>query len=353
MGDNLDAWRRLASEACEPNPFHESWYLLPSLENFDHTGSCRLFTTSAGNQLTGLLPVGYSHRYSRYPIPHLANWQHPNMFCSVPLVRKGHEEAFWQGLLDWADANARAALFLHLTDLPADGPLFAALQAVIARQGRPAAVVMDEERAMLQSDLSPEDYFASSMSTKKRKELRRQAKRLGEEGELAFTRQSDASELGQWIDEFLALEKAGWKGEQGSALACDTRTSTLFRNALAGAAEAGKLERLVLRLDGKPIAMLVNFLTVPGAYSFKTAFDEAWSRYSPGVLIQRENLDLLARNDIAWCDSCAAADHPMIERIWREKRRIVRVSIAIGGPVRRMIFRQLARRETGAPAKGL
>ena len=154
-GDKLAAWRRLADEACEPNPFLESWYLLPSLENFDPAGKCRLFTTSTDNQLTGLLPVEYCQQYSRYPIPHLANWRHPNMFCSVPLVSKGHEEEFWQGLLDWADANAKAALFLHLTDLPADGQLFAALQAVIARQDRAAAVVMDEERAMLKSDHSP------------------------------------------------------------------------------------------------------------------------------------------------------------------------------------------------------
>ena len=45
-----------------------------------------------------------------------------------------------------------------------------------------------------------------------------------------------------------------------------------------------------LDLDGKPLAMLVNFLTAPGSFSFKTAFDEAFSRYSPGVLIQLDNL---------------------------------------------------------------
>ena len=82
-----------------------------------------------------------------------------------------------------------------------------------------------------------------------------------------------------------------------------------------------------------------------GAFSFKTAYDERYARYSPGVLLQRENLDLLAREDIAWCDSCAAADHPMIERIWREKRAMVRVNVAIGGRLRRAAFRQILRAE--------
>jgi hypothetical protein len=110
---------------------------------------------------------------------------------------------------------------------------------------------------------------------------------------------------------------------------------------------------LALTLDRHPIAMLANFLTPPGAFSFKTTYDERLARFSPGVLLQRENLALLARDDIAWCDSCAAADHPMIERIWREKRAIVRVSIAIGGPARQALGHRLLRAETGAEPKGL
>ena len=59
--------------------------------------------------------------------------------------------------------------------------------------------------------------------------------------------------------------------------------------------------------------MLATFLTPPGAFSFKTTFDEAFARFSPGVLLQRENLELLARPSIEWTDSCADMDHPMID----------------------------------------
>jgi hypothetical protein len=99
--------------------------------------------------------------------------------------------------------------------------------------------------------------------------------------------------------------------------------------------------------------MLANLVAAPGAFSFKTAYDETLARFSPGVLLQRENLALLARDDIAWADSCAAPDHPMIERIWREKREIVRVSVAIGGRARRAAAALLFRAETGAPLEGL
>jgi hypothetical protein len=84
--------------------------------------------------------------------------------------------------------------------------------------------------------------------------------------------------------------------------------------------------------------MLVNFHASPGSFSFKTAFDEDFARYSPGVLLQIENLALLERSDLQWCDSCAAQGHPMIDSIWTGRRSIGRYSIAIGGSGRRTIF---------------
>jgi hypothetical protein len=91
--------------------------------------------------------------------------------------------------------------------------------------------------------------------------------------------------------------------------------------------------------------MLASFLTAPGSYSFKTSFDEEYARYSPGLLLQIENLALLGDPDIAWCDSCAAADHPMIERIWRDRREIVWLSIGMGRGPRRWLGELWARIE--------
>ena len=123
--------------------------------------------------------------------------------------------------------------------------------------------------------------------------------------------------------------------------------------ALFGASARGRLERLTISLDGEPIAMLASFITPPGAFSYKTAFDERFARYSPGVLLQRENLAMLDDASVAWCDSCAAADHPMIDHIWRERRPVGRWSIAIGGKLRRSLFSALVRAELGRNPSGL
>jgi hypothetical protein len=237
--------------------------------------------------------------------------------------------------------------------MPLAGPLHAALSEVLAEQGRQGALVHREERALLSTDQSPESYFEAALSGKKRKELRRQFARLSEQGELRFERRDDGEGLDAWIGRFLALESAGWKGLAGSALATDPATAHLFGESLRGAASRGRLERLTLSLDGDPIAMLASFITPPGAFSYKTTFDERFARFSPGVLLQRENLAILERDDIAWCDSCAAADHPMIDHIWRERRAIGRLSIAIGGRLRRTLFGRLAAAELGRKPQGI
>lgn len=338
-------WDRLARRLAEPNPFFETWNLLPALRALDPKGTVGLLRIDCRDELIGLIPIQHQSHYFSRPIPHLAAWLHPNCFLGTPLVAAGHEESFWQAVLDWADAEDGNPLFLHLSSLALEGPVNAALRAALARQGRKYGVVQREERAMLASRISAADYFEESLSAKRRKELRRQFTRLSELGSLRFERIDDGEGLCRWIDDFLALEHSGWKGLAGSALLSNQATARLFREGLHGAARQGKLERLSLILDDEPIAMLVNFLTPPGSFSYKTAFDERFSRFSPGVLLQRENLALLDNPAIDWCDSCATADHPMIDHVWRERRSVGRVSIAIGGRLRRAVFAGMLRLE--------
>ncbi|MXP41515.1 GNAT family N-acetyltransferase [Altererythrobacter soli] len=347
-------WDALAQQAGEPNPFFESWYLLPSLRALDPSGRVQLLCLEANGELAGLLPLRRERDYYGYPLPHWRTWTHANCFLAAPLVARGCERLFWPALFAWADKRAGARLFLHLPELPRNGPSYEALGMALTRQGRQAVLVHQEERAMLSSGLSAEAYLDAALPGKKRKELRRQHRRLCEEGALVVERLHGDANLTRWIDEFLALERAGWKGKAGSALACNPATEALFRQALTGAAARDRLERLALRLDGRPLAMLATFLSPPGAFSYKTAFDEDFARFSPGVLLQRENLALLERDDIDWCDSCAAADHPMIDHLWRERRTVAGINVAIGGKPRRALFRALAaletRRRAGGPA---
>ena len=339
------SWDALALRAVEPNPFFESWFLLPALKGLDTACKVELLLLESGEDLLGLMPVVRQARYYGRPIPHLSGWMHPNGLIGAPLVVAGMEQAFWQALLAWADAQGGVALFLHLADLPLEGVLADGLRQALAADGRLAALVGQRNEVMLRSNLAPEAYYEASVSAKKRKEYRRQANRLSDLGEVQICRQSDDVGLEGWTQDFLDLEASGWKGEAGSALASASHTEQLWRQSLKGAAQRRRLERLSLTLDNRPIAMLASFITPPAAFMFKTCFDESLAAFSPGVLLQRENLAMLNHPDVQWVDSCADESHPMIGHLWRERRRMGALSIAIGGGVRRAVFAPMALRE--------
>ena len=168
-----------------------------------------------------------------------------------------------------------------------------------------------------------------------------------EQGAVAFRRWQAGEPLDPWIGAFLDLEARGWKGRAGSALASHGDTEAWFRAILTGAADAEKLDLRALDLDGRPLAMLVNFLCPPGGFSFKTAFDEDYARFSPGVLLQQANLDLLEDSRIAWVDSCAAPGHPMIDSVWRERRHLLWVNVPLSGTADRLRFHILTKVERG------
>ncbi|MEN7536903.1 GNAT family N-acetyltransferase [Aurantiacibacter sp. DGU5] len=350
---DIRAWDALAATSSEPNPFFESWYLLPSLRALDPAGSVRLAVLEASGLWLGLIPLRWESFYYGKPLPHWRIWCHENSFLGQPLVVRGFEQAFWHALLGWLDRHALFALFAHLPQVGTDGPVHTALAAELLDHSRPAGTVLEGERALLETDLSPDAYLEASLSTKKRKELRRQHRRLAEVGTLSVDRHEDAEDIERWTEEFLRLEASGWKGRAASALASARPTATLFREAMAEAAARGRLERLAIRLDSQPIAMLATFTAASGAFSYKTAFAEDYARFSPGVLLQREALALAEREGIDWIDSCAGADHPMIDHFWRERRRIAHHSIAIGGSARRALFACLNRLETGRAPQGI
>lgn len=343
--DKVLQWDALARQATEPNPYFESWFLLPSLRALDPQEVVRILCFSVDGQLAGLMPFHRSRSYYSYPLPHAANWVHPNCFLGAPLVARGCERLFWRALLEWADSNCGRALFLHLTEMPLAGPLHNALEEVIAVQSRPSGTVMRQDRPVLSSPLGSEAYFEATYSNKRRRGLRRQFNRLSDAGRTEFVWHWDAAEIAPWCEDFLRLEASGWKGEAGSALACADDTRVLFCEALEGAARHDRLVRVSLLHDDRPIAMLANFVDAPGSFGFKTAFDESFASYSPGVLLEREYLKTLDLEDIAWCDSCAAPDHPVIGELWTARRPIGRISLGIGGPVRRTAFKAILARE--------
>jgi len=325
-------WADLAADAAEANAFYAPDMLIAALDHLAADGQVRVLEAMDGDRLIGLLPVETRARSGRLPVACVANWMHDHCFFGAPILRRGHEAAAWRAFLRQLDDAPWARGFLHLEGLDAAGANAAAIEAVCVEQRRGWREIHRYDRAMLRSDLSADSYWESHVRAKKRKELRRLQKRLAELGTVETRLLRAGEALAPWCDDFLALEAAGWKGAEGTALANRPDHAAFLRDACAAAFAAGRLHMLRLDLDGRAIAMLINFRHGEGAFSFKIAFDEALGRFSPGVLIEIANLHAVQDDPaIAWMDSCAAADHPMIDSLWAERRSIAQYRIALHG----------------------
>jgi hypothetical protein len=237
---------------------------------------------------------------------------------------------FWLEVLSALDHARWAPGFLHISGLVDNGPVHRALGHAAAMSGRTCPVVHRERRPLLQSPLSADDYYRANVSARRRSEFARRRKRLAELGRMEVRELHEAGEVEAWSDAFLALEARGWKGKAGSAMAVNPATAGFFRRVIADAHAAGRLSFLRLDLDRRPVAMLTTFLARPGAFGFKCTFDEDYARFSPGMLLQIENLKVLEHHGLAWIDSCAKEEHP-VASLWSEWRALVRVNVRLRG----------------------
>lgn len=325
-------WAELADHASEPNAFYHPALLRPALEHLDRACEVRPLEVYDGDLLIGLMPVVPKTTHGRYPVANASNWMHPHCFYGAPLLRTGYEVKAWEGFLAQLDGAPWAGNFIHLNAQNSDGPGVAALHALCHAQQRKILCIDSYERALLQSPLIAEEYWQTHVRAKKRKELRRLVNRLEETGKVVHRRLTDESELAKWGDDFIALEASGWKGEAGTAIASNARISACFRTSLANAFAADMLDMLRIDVDDRAIAMLVNFRCLDGAFSYKIAIDENFARYSPGVLIEIDNLHAVQDDpSILWMDSCAIPGHPMIDSLWAQRRSISQYRIALKG----------------------
>jgi CelD/BcsL family acetyltransferase involved in cellulose biosynthesis len=133
----------------------------------------------------------------------------------------------------------------------------------------------------------PEERWPKWLSKNFRQKLRKTGKRLEAEGGAAFETVAAPGDVETAYEEFLQVETAGWKGEQGtrSALRLDERLGAFYRQVLRRFAARGRCEINLLRLGDRPIAGQCVLAIGDTAYVLKIGYDQAFSHLSPGVAL--------------------------------------------------------------------
>jgi hypothetical protein len=243
-------------------------------------------------------------------------------------LRTGYAPAALRCFFDHLERGAGLA---RLDDVPGEGPFHLHLVDELNRRGWPSLVSSWYTRALFRPARSGDEFLERALNGKRRKELRRQRARLAEQGRLELCELARGEDPTPWIREFLSMEASGWKGAEGVAAALHPTERTYIEEMAARAHQRGRLMMMGLRLDGRPIALKYNLLAGDGAFAFKIAFDESFARYSPGVLLEVDNIQRLHQMpEVRWMDSCAAPNRFMINHLWPERREMQTVFFSTG-----------------------
>jgi CelD/BcsL family acetyltransferase involved in cellulose biosynthesis len=320
--EDIAAWRELAERAAEPNPFFEPAMLLPAWRHLGGPG-VSLLVRRDGPRWLASLPVVRALRFRKVPGPALLAWVHTHCFLGTPLVDRDDPVGALRALLHFTSGDPWAG-YLALEMLGDDGPVGAALEVALREEGLHGVLYERAERAALRRR-EDADYLQPGLKAKRRRELQRQRRSM--EAQLGPVSVTDRAGDPLAIEAFLELEASGWKGDAGTALA--SAGHRLFFGELSRTLAAdGRLQLLAMVAGDRVVAMKCNILAGDCVFCFKIARDEALDRFSPGVQLELENVDIFHRTPhAAWTDSCAWEHNQMINRLWRDRRSVSTVLI--------------------------
>jgi len=220
-GEIAAEWRALAASALEPNVFYEPAFALAAAPAFGrNVGAGLVWSAVAPRRL-----LAYSPRASS-----AAATASRRRCWSVGLIRMRRSARRWstvrrrgrdRRLVRSSRSHPDLPRLVLLPYFPMQDPLAEALDGVLAARGGKSAAFARHQRALLAPDGARADYLDRALGHKKRKELRRQRKRLGDAGVVSGESANEPAAVAAALGDFLSLEATGWKGRAGTAARAD------------------------------------------------------------------------------------------------------------------------------------
>lgn len=355
----------LAASAIEPNIFYEPWFLMPAVAAFASDQRLEFVFIYADDPgymtgpkiLCGFFPLERRDRYHGLPVSVVSLWKHIHCYLCTPLIKRGYGTECLETFFEWLNTDAGSSSLMEFSLIRADGPFRQLLVETFNDRATLTYTPESHTRALFCPATDAEQYLENALPLKQRKGLKRREAQLGMNGKLEYVSLERDGDVQSWIAGFLDLEAGGWKGREGSALACDEGNRTFFNAITTAAFQRDRLVMLALYLNERPIAYRCSLLAEPGAFSFKIAYDEGYARYSPGVLLHVENIRYLhSRPEIRWMDSCTSPDNSMLNQLWPDRRALTTLVVGTGRslgdlvvatmPLLRWLKRKLQRRKS-------
>jgi hypothetical protein len=326
------AWSDLVTRALEPNVFLDPAFAIPLLQHVRFATRPEFILVweddgpASFGSLIGLLPI----HIPRGPRPLVRGFHHQQVTLGTPLLDSLRAADVLPAMLSWVGEHHRGPA-LMLTDIPLEGPFCDLLRTQSLRHGRAIEMLDKRERSILTHGKADDTPAVTALhSAKRRKELRRQRRRLSEVGALSYNSARTPAEIRRAAERFMALEAGGWKGRRGSALLADPTLATFTRTMTRLMGYEARCRIDSLEIDGVPVAMGILVMAGTRAHFWKTTYNERFASLSPGVQFALDLTDVQGNErGFTLTDSCAVPDHPMIDRIWPDRMAVADLMIEL------------------------
>jgi CelD/BcsL family acetyltransferase involved in cellulose biosynthesis len=344
-------WRGLIHRAAAPNvSMHPAVALAAQASGRPvHVVLAWLEEPAAPTRLVGVWVFAVGPLSRRLPVRVLLSPAHPQMVLGGPVLDREVAAEALAAMLDALAAARALPKIISATEFSADDQVAEVLHEILADRRAPAQVLRRLTRTKLEPGLDGSSYLERALPAKKRREQGRHRRRLSELGRLEVTSHRMPDEACAAFEEFLTLEASGWKGRAGSALSQrGGGTPEFVRAAVAGLAQEGLVDVMMLRLDGRAVASQVLLWCGDVAHTWKCAYDEELRSCGPGLLMVEDvTRALLAEPNLRHADSSTnmeMEDIKAFSTFWTERLEVANLLIDVrrGGSVG---FRLLALKE--------
>jgi CelD/BcsL family acetyltransferase involved in cellulose biosynthesis len=279
-------WDALFSSLPHPEPFTRIDWFIAYAQAFEHGSTLRTLTIRDEEALCGVVPfITRAACFGCIPARTLRSLsgKHSCRFDGLasPAKEPAVAESAWQALKSdpWWDA-------IEALDVPADA-VFHEIASLAAADGFPVANWPTLLSPYLPITTAGRDPFTHCppKHRKTRRRIDNALHKLQKQGPVTLEASTEVNEA--MLERFIALEAAGWKGANKSAIGSSSQASEFYRQINTRLSQTGSLLMYTLWCNQQVVAMELGLLEGKTYYSPKVAYAEQFSSFSPGHILTK------------------------------------------------------------------
>ncbi|MBM81515.1 MAG: hypothetical protein CMJ78_13120 [Planctomycetaceae bacterium] len=317
----LREWELLEGYAIEGNAFLSPNFILPALKHLTPDSNPWVMLVERQDEsFPRLVGVGVFEEQATstlMPLPHLKSYQCILSFFDGLLVEESCAPAVLDAIFQWMAKNSDRWHGLSFRSRSLNSKLDRELTEAANRNGVVWHLDAEHERPMISLNDLPHDVLTDLYSRSRRKTIKRNWRRLERHGDVEFRVGTDASESAARIEKFLQLESAGWKSDEGTALALIEREKDFFSEMVGQFSQRSHAVFGELVVAGQVVGSSINLISGSTGFAFKIGREAEFAAASPGTLTDFALLKSCKREfaDLTAFDSCAKPGS-YLEGIW-------------------------------------